>query len=223
MIILGIDTSTRRGSVAIAEGRKLLGERVIPAGARHSSALIPAIDSLLGECGIDRAELDGIAVGIGPGSFTGIRIALATAQGLSVALGAPIRGIGGMDLLVADYGGSEARICPVIGAQSFGLYAALYEREGEAFRRLAGPFVCPPDELPERVGEGVLIIGPDLDRLRDDLRRAFGARAQLAPGDSFPRAATAALLYDSPHAVGEDQAPLEPLYILPGVRAKSPT
>ncbi|MEI6632346.1 MAG: tRNA (adenosine(37)-N6)-threonylcarbamoyltransferase complex dimerization subunit type 1 TsaB [Chlamydiota bacterium] len=225
MNILGIETSTRRASLAVAADGALLAEVVLPGDSNPSAQLLPALDGLLKKCGLVPRDIGGIAAGTGPGSFTGIRIGLATARGLSAARGMPIRGVGGFDNLLAGYvGGDAARVCPLVDAHSYGVYAAVYEREGTGYRRVKAPFVCRPDALPGLVEGEVFFMGPHLGRFRELLAGLFGSRASFDAGDRFPAASTAALLFDGPAALRDDPpGTVAPLYLLPGVRVKSVT
>lgn len=222
MKILGIETSTRTAGLAVAEGEKVAAETVLPREKSNSASLIPGLDRMLKEAHIQLGELRGIAVGIGPGSFTGIRLGLATARGLSLALGIPVRGVGVFDLLLADYRGDAERICPLIDAHSYGCYSALYEKAGGGYRRAREPMVCRPEELANKIEGDIFFLGPHVGKFRSDLKKLFGARASFDAEDRFPSAATAARLYDNPRAVHDDPpGSVGPLYILPGVRVKS--
>lgn len=246
MNILGIETSTQRASLAVAAGGTLLAEVVLPGDANPSAQLVPALDGLLKRYGLAPAEIGGIAVGTGPGSFTGIRIGLATARGFFAARGTPLRGVGAFDNLIGGYSGlsraedpnfppsslppggggvgrgGAARVCPIVDAHSYGVYAAVYEREGMGYRLVNAPFVCKPDALPGLIEGGVFFMGPHLGRFRDLLAGIFGVRASFDAEDRFPSAATAALSFDSPAALRDDPpGTVVPLYLLPGVRAKS--
>lgn len=246
MNILGLEASTRRASIAVVRSGGAPAETVLPDDRSASAQLVPALDGLLKKCGLAAGDLDGIAVGIGPGSFTGIRICLATARGFSAARGTPIRGVCGFDALVAEYfepagaredgipsppfspggggAGSErgaARLCVVADAHSHGLYAAVYVRDGGKYRRAQEPFVCRPDALPGRIEGEVFFLGPHLDRFREPLAKLFAGRASFDTENRFPSATAAALLFESPSAVRDDPpGAVAPLYLLPGVRVK---
>lgn len=88
--MLGIETSGRVGSVALAVAGTVVARRVLAEPARHSAGLIPAVREVLAECGVGVGEVVGVAVGAGPGSFTGVKIAAAAAKGLSCSLGVPL-------------------------------------------------------------------------------------------------------------------------------------
>ncbi len=222
MKILGIETSTQRATIAVVEGDAVIAEADLSGGERPSSLLLPTLDTLLRAHGVGLPELRGIAVGVGPGSFTGIRMGLATARGLSIALNIPIRGICCFDNLLATYEGTASRVCPIVNAHSYGFYAAVYTREGRLFRRVGGPFVCRPAELAKIVEGEVFFLGPHLSAFREALVQLFGARAQYDEIDRFPTASSAARLHESPLAVRDDPpGTVAPLYLIPGVRVAS--
>jgi len=222
MRILGIETSTQRASIAVSDGDKVIGELFLPEGVNNSASLIPSLDTLLRREGIGRGELKGIVVGIGPGSFTGIRLGIATARGLSMALGIPLRGVDIFELLLAEYAGGAGRVCPLISAHSYGFYTSLYEKEENGYRSRLAPFVCQPQDLVEKIEGEIFFLGPHLSRYREVLEKFFGGRASFDCSDMFPKASTAARLYESPRATRDDpRGGISPLYILPGVRVKS--
>ena len=107
--VLGIETSSRVGSVALAEGGVVVARRLLPEPSRHSAGLIPAIEEVLGERGLDVDELVGIAVGAGPGSFTGVKVAAAAAKGLSCSLEVPLYATS--SLRAAAVAGASAPAC----------------------------------------------------------------------------------------------------------------
>ncbi len=99
MKVLAIETSTYSGSVAVSEDDMILGEYYLNMGPSHSERLVPAIDMLLGELGIGRKELGGVAVSLGPGSFTALRVGISTAKGLAYSLGIPVTGAYSLEIL----------------------------------------------------------------------------------------------------------------------------
>lgn len=90
LLLLALDTSTAVGSVAVGEGRHVLARELLSPRGRHAAELVPAIRRVLADAGLERRELQGIVVGKGPGSFTGIRVAAATARGLAAGLDVPL-------------------------------------------------------------------------------------------------------------------------------------
>lgn len=221
MKILGIETSTVRGDLAIVEGGSAIAEIALAEGKTPSESLFPSLISIMKDKGLGISDIGGIAVGLGPGSFTGIRMGLAAAKGLSMSLGIPLVGIGSFDLLAADYGGRAETLCPIASAHSYGIYCALYRRREGGYSVIRDPFVCQLEDLAIE-SEDIFFLGPHLSRFRELLDRTFRGRASFDDRDRSPRALTAARLFDSPVAVREsDDRPLVPIYLLPGVRTST--
>jgi tRNA threonylcarbamoyladenosine biosynthesis protein TsaB len=130
MIILGIDTAGPGGGVALIEERQVLASLFLRQPAAFSRLLLPCIDRLLAWTGYTLADLAGLVVNVGPGVFTGLRIGLATAQGLAMACGKPLIGCSTFEALLALVPCWEGAICPVIEARRGEVYAALYYQQG---------------------------------------------------------------------------------------------
>jgi tRNA threonylcarbamoyladenosine biosynthesis protein TsaB len=101
MRVLAVDTSTMAGGVALLEDARVVGESLLDVRTTHSERLMVAVDRVLADAGWDAAGLDGLAVAVGPGSFTGLRIGLATVKGLALALGRPIAAVPTLDAMAA--------------------------------------------------------------------------------------------------------------------------
>jgi tRNA threonylcarbamoyladenosine biosynthesis protein TsaB len=127
--------------------------------------LVPMLMELLAESGLTLHQLDGLAYGMGPGSFTGLRIASGVAQGLALAADLPVLGISTLETLAEEAGADQVLAC--LDARMHEVYAALYQREGqnegqlvgETWHCLAGPLVCPPDAVPLPEGDGYVGVG----------------------------------------------------------------
>lgn len=127
MVILGIETSTKTCSIALTGGSKVRDEISLHVGLSHSEKLIALIDEILKRNGMATRDIDGIAVSIGPGSFTGIRVGVATARGLAQSLNVPLVGIPSLDGLAFGIGKSGELVCPMIDALRREIYTSLYE------------------------------------------------------------------------------------------------
>lgn len=142
---LAFDTATEWCSAALwIDG--VCTSREIHAGQKHSDLLVPMLMELLAESGLTLHQLDALVYGMGPGSFTGLRIASGVAQGLALAADLPVLGISTLEALAEEAGADKVLAC--LDARMHEVYAALYQREGEAWHCLAGPLVCPPDAVP---------------------------------------------------------------------------
>ena len=151
---LGIETSSLVSSVALMDEHNLIGELTIQAGLTHSEQLVPHIDMLLRASQVERNELKGIVVSIGPGSFTGLRIGMGTAKAMAYALQIPLYGIMTMDSLVRNVSYTDRTICTVIDAQKKHVYAGIYQYEDNDLVCQEEPFVIPVSDLLDR-GDGI--------------------------------------------------------------------
>ena len=218
-LVLAFDTSHAKGSAAVARGEEILCEIVFDAADTHSATLMPAIDSALSIAGTDISSIDLFAVTIGPGSFTGLRIGLATAKGFAAVRRRPVAVMTSLELLAAAFPYAERMVCPVIDAYKGEVYAALYDTRSGSPVELVPPFAAEPAEAGAMLrGHGPLILcGTGLARYAGRLLGAApeGSRA-AGPKWSIPSAALLALraAYLEPAAYG-GLASLEPLYIRP--------
>jgi tRNA threonylcarbamoyl adenosine modification protein YeaZ len=108
---LGIDTTSNPGGVALVSSSKLLAETVLPVTAQHSETILPAVGSVLGSSGVKGEELAGIGVSLGPGSYTGIRIGIATAIGLSAGWKVPLKGVSALRVAASFLPDGPAAVC----------------------------------------------------------------------------------------------------------------
>lgn len=163
--ILALETSTRRASIALVEDDRLVSARIHEEPHTHAERIVPLLDEAMGEAGWAKTSLDLIACGIGPGSFTGVRIALATGKGIALALGCPIIGIGSLRAMAAGIGGEhrQAPVIPLIDARKGEVFWAVYDGGGEELRP------------PEHVARAAL---PEL--IRDDLARGAFVVGEIA-------------------------------------------
>ncbi len=191
MNVLGIDTSTAATAACVLRGDGLAFEVVPPPPAlagppAHASDLLPAVAGLLEQAGLAFADLDAVAVAVGPGAFTGLRIGLATARALAGALSIPLHPVSSLAALAA---GSDAELAlPVIDARRGEAFAALFAGREERWPA----FVASPAALAEWVRKAALApvaLGDGAVRFREELE-ASGARV---PSDDSPQHVVRAL------------------------------
>src|SRR3989338_5045262 len=173
MIILGIDTSTNNVSVAIAEGGSLLSESLLPLNSSYSKTLINSLDDLLKKCKIGINDIDGFAVSIGPGSFTGLRIGLSTCKGFNLATGKPIVPVGTLDAMVDsisldfeflkssifNFQSQILLLCPILDAKKGEVYASLYKCEKGVIKKIEDDMAINPEKLCQKINESVIFFG----------------------------------------------------------------
>lgn len=148
MKLLAFDTSTPWLSVACGTGEEW-ATRAEPAGQAHSERLLPLVDAVLAEAGWRLADLDAIAFGAGPGSFTGVRIACGVAQGLALGAGLPLVPVPTLEALAQSAWRTHrvTRVLACLDARMREVYVAAYRREGERWHPAVAPAVVHPDEV----------------------------------------------------------------------------
>src|SRR6059058_6004849 len=132
----------------------------------HSERLMGAVDRLLGDAGWTVRDLTGLAVAVGPGSFTGLRVGLSTVKGLAVALGVPVAAVPTLDALAASLPFAALPVCPVLYARKGEVYASLYRWDGGAMRREWAYEALAPEALAERLAEPVILLGNGASAVR---------------------------------------------------------
>ncbi len=197
MLILGIDTSSSYLSIAVRDEDRLITELNFHSPRRCSSTLLPLIKYVFGYIDLPLEKIDGLAVSLGPGSFTGLRIGLSTIKGLSFALSRPVVGIPTMDVLAENLVLSSQHLCPVIDAKRGQVYATIYKSDGRKIKKLSAPMVISPAELlkkiKSKIGKAkkapIIFLGDGLVQYRDLIKTKAGGSAVFAPRDTwFPRA-----------------------------------
>lgn len=179
--LLLVDTATPTGSVALSQGEKLLGEIVLSGPANHTDHLLGNIDELLRGVGLAIGDMDGFGVVLGPGSFTGLRVGVATIKGLALATGKPVVGVTSLAALAWRLPFAALPVCPLLDARKGEVYAALYQWTGEEFSPLLSPCVLPPDRWLARLSNDVLFIGDGAQSYRGLIEERLGERAHFAP------------------------------------------
>jgi tRNA threonylcarbamoyladenosine biosynthesis protein TsaB len=217
-IILALETATMCGSVALIADNTCLAEFSLHTGETHSRRLLAAVDWLLQETRIACTAVDAIAVSQGPGSFTGLRIGLATAKGLAMAAEAKLIGIGTLDGLAAQlFANRELLICPVLDARKKEVYSGFYRCDINGIPRLQGEYLAiSPENLCEMIDEPVVFLGDGAALYGDLFREKLADLVKVPPANVyFPRAATIGLLALEKWHKHEflDPASSEPIYI----------
>lgn len=194
MKLLIVDTSTSVCSVALTVDDRPVAEYVVDSGKTLTERLLSAIGAVLADGGLDVDDLDGFGVAIGPGSFTGVRIGVATVKGLALAVGKPAVGFSSLALLAFNLPWCAYPVCPLFDARKNEVYAGLY-RCGRLPEPLIADRVLPPAQLLKEIGEPTLFLGDGAVRYHELIVTTLGDRAVFAPPHcTLPRAAAGALL-----------------------------
>jgi tRNA threonylcarbamoyladenosine biosynthesis protein TsaB len=192
MLILGIETSTEQVSIAIGGHEGVLGLFEVCRGRRHAELLMPAIDTLCRTADIELGEISVIAVDVGPGLFTGMRVGLATGKALAQALRIPMIGMSSLDLLAFPLRHSVRTVVAVIDARKGELFYAFYRTVPGGVQRVVEPRCGNVEDLIGDVmarGDDVLFVGDGALRYRDeieaelrcDIAEQFLSRPSAAP------------------------------------------
>ena len=189
MTLLALDTSTAWASVALYDGRNVLSEETWHAQRRHGDELFPTIERVLSQARKKISDVDRVAVATGPGSFTGLRVAIAAAQGIARGAGAAIVGISTLDVLAYPHAHSKQRTCALLPAGRTEWYAAFYQERNRKWL-LRSPFIVAtlPD-LCRQIGTHTLFVGELDDDAEQLLKDLLGPKAIFAPPASRMRRA----------------------------------
>lgn len=221
MRVLAIESATSVAALAIVEENAVVAEAVLNTGKTHSQRLMPMLGKLLEEADLELQDLDGIVVSGGPGSFTGLRIGLATAKGLAYASQKPLVTVSTLDSLAYNVKGYPHLICPILNARRNEVYTAVYRDAGEELEMVMTYAALSPAELVNRLlplAEPVMFLGDAVPLLGTYLREQLGSQAQLATiFASLPSAAVLGWLGLQKLKKGQvaDLVAAKPLYIRP--------
>ena len=218
MTILAMDTATMVSSVAVATKERVLAELTAETRYTHSETLVVNIEEVMRLADVKREELSAVAVSLGPGSFTGLRIGLAAAKAIAYALSIPLVGVPTLEVLAAAFPSPEAVVAPLIDAQKGNAYFALYRFARQGLVCEQEVIVASPQEIVEVIAK---------EKASVTLAGGF-ARKMVSKGVELPRnAAIAPITHIMPRAAlvaaravvrlqhGEGKSPmeLEPIYV----------
>jgi tRNA threonylcarbamoyladenosine biosynthesis protein TsaB len=215
MRILAVETTERIGSIALAKGGALLAQRELPDNLRSAQSLAPAIRQLLGQVGWTPQEVELVAVTAGPGSFTGLRIGIATAKSFAYAIGAEVLGVDTHETLAWPCPGEVSRLATVIDAQRGEVVARVFQRNGSGeLAPETDSELLDVDCWLASLAPGTRVTGPILRRIADRLP----AGCEPLPEKLWqPSAGSVALLAHRQHTGGrrDDLWQLLPVYSRP--------
>jgi tRNA threonylcarbamoyladenosine biosynthesis protein TsaB len=195
MKLLALDTATRSCSVAVTHDGSLSAELTIVKNQTHSKHLMELIHSVLQIADFRLADLDGLAVTIGPGSFTGLRIGISTIKGLACALARPVVGVSTLEALAWQCGQTSYLICPLLDARKGEVYGAAYRFNKGRLIQKAGQRAMTPEAVVEDIKSPCVFIGSGARLYRQDILAALGGLAHFAPeGQNMIRASSVAFL-----------------------------
>jgi tRNA threonylcarbamoyladenosine biosynthesis protein TsaB len=220
--VLGLDTGASIASLALIAAGRIVGEIHRPVTS-HGADLPAAAVELMSAAGIDASDLGAIAVGIGPGSFTGLRIGLSYAKGIAFATGCGLAGVGSLDALAMDALEAVAPpegtvICPMVDARKGEVYTSLYGAVADGLEKVAQDAVMPLAQLVAQLDKGAILVGDIKANDAAAMLAANGVEVTVLNGNSMNRRARYIAVVGAARLARSnlDRAEsLEPLYVRP--------
>lgn len=213
MIVLGIDTSGMAGSIALMRDGVLLAERQLAqAGRRHARTLVAELANLFAECGLQTSQCEAIAISVGPGSFTGLRVGVVCAKTFAYATGCLLTPVDTFEAVAAGAPEDVSRVAVVDLAQRGELFVGEYQRAADRWERVGDITIEPAEAYAAALKTDLRVVGPGLTRLRGSL---FPEEVCLPPELDTPAARHIASIGTRQLAAGHtvDCWSLEPFYL----------
>jgi len=180
--VLGIDTSTTSGTIGLIHDERVISEYLLNLSVTHSERLLDAIDLVLRKGRHALEDLDGFAISLGPGSFTGVRIGVSTVKGLAYAVQKPVVGVSTLDVLASQVSPTPYLICPIIDARKGEVYSAFYRYdEFNHPKRVSEYQAIKPEVLFGMLKERTIFLGDGVKTFGDDLRNSLKSFALFSP------------------------------------------
>lgn len=227
MLFLGIESSTPIISAAVGDESGILGEVSVKAEQAHMRLLLPLIDTLLNKLQLEIKEIDAFAAGVGPGSFTSLRIGLATCKSLAHASGKPLYGVPTLDVLAAALEGRPGLICPILQARRQEVYTAFYVNSPKGIKRLSSYLALDPEKMAARLEKElqteITFTGEGAGYYWNILQGKLGKKASLAdPALIWPRAGLVISLGKKQASIDTgDPGSVQAIYVRPpGIKGK---
>ena len=192
MKILGIDTSTMAANVAVLEDDKLICEYTINTKKTHSQKLMPMIENMLKLSDLDIKEIDAIAICVGPGSFTGLRIGMATAKAMAHVNNIPLIGVNSLEILGANMDLCNRNICSILDAQRNQVYMNKYILKDDKITELEEISIKPIDELLEEISssnEDWVLVGEVVYKYKEKIEEISNITIP-SPANNITKAST---------------------------------
>lgn len=217
MIVLGIDTATPKAGIAVVRSGRTLASLFTDGDKTHSETLLASLVSLIDKVGITLGEIDLLALGLGPGAFTALRVGVTTVKALSYSLAVPVVGISTLDVLakgVLGYeGGYKGLVAPVIDARKGEVYTALFRANGKGGIERVGDYLnLTPEELFNSIESDILVLGNGVSVLGEN----FKGNIRVAPKefwDPDPSVLSFMAIDKFMESGGDDPSGIKPLYV----------
>lgn len=179
MKLLAVETATGCQSVALMDGPDVLARRDRDAAGHHAKFLVPTIDEVFTAAGCRLSDVHALAVSIGPGSFTGLRVGLATMMGLRMVAKVPLAAIPTLEAMAWNLRSSKDLLCPVLKSRTGEVYWAFYQWQDTSLIKIGEEQVGPLEKLAQAMTQPTVIYGEGWQANRDELRRLFSSQRVL--------------------------------------------
>ena len=215
-MLLALDTSTRYGGVALTHEDRVVASHTWYSRYNHTAELMPAVVHILERGGLAATDLDGVAVALGPGGFSALRVGISAAKGLVLVAKKPIIGVGTLDLEAHPYIGSGAPVCALLEAGREEFATALFGPDGDRIREdrvsNAGDLMA---EIEVKISGPAIFCGEGVVLWREQIESRFGANAQIVRPIPAARVWALAVIGQEKLAAGEsdDLTTLQPEYL----------
>ena len=173
-MLLAIDTSTRYAGVALSSGERRIATLCWYSSHNHTAELMPAIEQILARAETRLQELEGIAVALGPGGFSALRVGISVAKGLALPLDLPLIGVGTLETEAYPYAGMGIPVCPVLDTGKDQVASAIFQESEGCWKKLQEERVCTPEELVESISEPTIFCGEGVLQRSEYLKQALG-------------------------------------------------
>lgn len=213
---LAIDTSTDTASIALASKGELIAELTWRAGQNHTAELMPNLVDLLRQARLRLSDIDALVVARGPGTFNGLRVGMSVAKGFAFSLGAPLVGIGTLEVIAFPHAATGVPVCPIMKVGRGDLAAAVFRLTGDRWQRVVEEHITTLDDLVEGIERETVFCGTIPPEAVSSIRERLGSKALFAAAAGAPRRAgyLAELGWRRLSTGDYDHSPtLEPLYL----------
>lgn len=220
MKILAVEAAANVCSVALCEDARLLGDIIVNNKKTHSQVLMPMLEELLLQCGVEFEEVDALAVSVGPGSFTGLRIGVSSVKGLAYAKNKPVYGVSTLEAMAYKLPGCGDLVVPIMDARRNQVYCAAYAWTDEGLQEKIAPTAMGIDALCESLtalNKPCMFLGDGVPVHQAYIAETMGENARFAPVSAALQSAAAvaacALAKAAAGEKAETYATLQPIYL----------
>ena len=204
-------------SIAVSENSDIIKEENLLLDRQHSSLLVPKIKELLKGVDLSIGEIDVFVVGLGPGSFTGLRIGVSTVKGFGLTLGKPCIGVASIDAMALNVDGREGQIVPFIDAKRGNVYSAIYMKKDNCITKRSKHLLLKIDDVMKKVKGPAIFLGDGVNLYRENIERLRKGSIFLEEDYWYPRASNLIKLAfsEAKKHKKRDLSKLSPIYLYP--------